>query len=57
MENSKSGLSFWSVLQLIFIVLKLCGVIKWSWLWVLSPVWIGAIIAVILVILYVWANS
>lgn len=28
------------LLQVAFIVLKLCGVIKWSWLWVLAPTWI-----------------
>jgi hypothetical protein len=30
-----------------FIVLKLTGVIAWSWWWVLSPVWISAILVVI----------
>lgn len=28
------------LLTLIFMVLKLCGVITWSWWWVLCPVWI-----------------
>jgi hypothetical protein len=31
---------FASVLGLIFITLKLTGVITWSWWWVLSPFWI-----------------
>jgi len=31
-------LSFFEVLTLIFIVLKLGNVIDWSWLWVLSPI-------------------
>lgn len=26
------------VLTIVFIVLKLCGVISWSWWWVLSPI-------------------
>lgn len=30
-----------TVLVIIFIVLKLCNVIAWSWFWVLSPFWIG----------------
>ena len=34
MRNSGSGLG---TLTLIFIVLKLVGVIDWSWWWVLSP--------------------
>ena len=34
------GTGFTGILALIFIVLKLCGVITWSWLWVLAPIWI-----------------
>ena len=42
MENdSRYGMGFTSVLTLIFIVLKLCKVITWSWWWVLSPIWIS----------------
>ncbi len=48
----RMGMSFLEVLQLIFIVLKLCKVIKWSWVWVLSPSWIPLIIAVIGLIIY-----
>lgn len=29
-----------SALSLLFIGLKLTGYIDWSWLWVLSPLWI-----------------
>ena len=25
-------------LTMIFVTLKLCGVISWSWLWVISPI-------------------
>lgn len=32
------------ILGLIFMVLKLCGVIKWSWLKTLSPFWIGLLL-------------
>lgn len=46
------GLGFVDVLLLIFIVLKLTGVISWSWLWVLSPLWIsiGIVIITLLII-------
>lgn len=37
MEN---GISLSGVLTIVFVVLKLVGVIDWSWWWVLSPVWI-----------------
>lgn len=40
-----------SMLLVAFIVLKLCGVITWSWLWVLAPLWIS--IAFVLVILLI----
>lgn len=42
----KGGIGFTGALQLLFIALKLMGFIKWSWVWVLSPIWISAIIAV-----------
>jgi hypothetical protein len=31
-------------LVLIFAVLKVTGLISWSWLWVLSPIWITLLI-------------
>jgi hypothetical protein len=33
---------FLGTLTIVFVVLKLCGVIEWSWWWVLSPLWIPA---------------
>ena len=36
-----------STLVTLFIILKLTKVISWSWLWVLSPIWITIIIAVV----------
>ena len=38
-------MNFLSWLTLVFIVLKLCGVIGWSWVWVASPIW-GAMVVV-----------
>lgn len=37
---SSSGVGFGSLLLLLFIGLKLGGVIDWSWWWVMSPVWL-----------------
>lgn len=34
------GIGFGGLLLLAFIVLKLTGVISWSWWWVLAPVWL-----------------
>lgn len=44
-ENS-GGISFLGLLAIVFIVLKLCKVIEWSWWWVLSPIWGAAAILV-----------
>lgn len=38
----------------IFTVLKLTGVIAWSWWWITAPIWIPFLIAVILVIAFLW---
>lgn len=35
------------VLGVAFIVLKLCNVITWSWVWVLAPFWVGIIISLV----------
>lgn len=55
--STSSGISFTGMLTVVFITLKLCGVIQWSWLWVLSPVWINlAIIIVVLAVLYLFSQ-
>ena len=38
------GVSFLSILFLVFLVLKLTNVIDWSWWWVTAPLWIPIII-------------
>lgn len=49
-NSSGGGLSIASVLTLMFVVLKLVGVINWSWWWVLSPSWIWFVIAIIVIV-------
>lgn len=46
-DSSSKGLGLCDVLAVVSIVLKLIGVIDWSWWWVLAPVWIPVIIVVI----------
>lgn len=46
-NNSSGGITFFGLLTIVFIVLKLLGKITWSWLWVLSPVWIPFAVAII----------
>lgn len=48
---SGGGISFAGLLTIVFIVLKLCGVISWSWLWVLSPIWISWILLLIVLVI------
>lgn len=47
------SVSFGSLLTLLFIALKLIGVIDWSWLWVLSPLWISFLLVVIFAVIIV----
>lgn len=50
-NGSRGGIGFAGLLTIVFIILKLCDVIKWSWLWVLAPLWISAIITVLVIII------
>ena len=40
------------ILTIVFIILKLCKVISWSWLWVFAPVWGTLAVALIAFIVY-----
>ena len=51
-QSSSGGIGFCGLLTLVFIVLKLCKVINWSWLWVLSPIWITVTMVLICIIIY-----
>lgn len=50
-NNYNIGLNFTEGLTLVFIVLKLCKVISWSWLWVLSPLWIGFALILLIILI------
>ena len=39
--------SFMGLLCVAFVVLKLLGVITWSWLWVTAPLWGGFVLAML----------
>ncbi len=53
-EVAVGGTSFFTLLSILFIGLKLCGVITWSWWLVLLPIWIGfAVFVGVLVVLAV----
>jgi hypothetical protein len=44
----KLGIGFFSALEIVFIVLKLCKVINWSWGLVLLPLWGGAVLGLLI---------
>ena len=53
-SSSSGGIGFTGALTILFIALKLCHVIHWSWWWVLSPIWISfSIVLVILAIILI----
>ena len=60
-ETSSGGIGFCGLLTIVFIVLKLVGVINWSWFWVLSPMIfsVGFTVLFLLIVfaLMIWANS
>lgn len=50
-SSSAGGIGFVGLLTIVFIVLKLCKVITWSWWWVLSPIWI--VVAIVVIICFI----
>ena len=49
-SSSSAGIGFTGLLTVAFIVLKLCHVIDWPWIWVLSPLWIGFILGILIIV-------
>lgn len=47
------GIGFCGLLTIVFIVLKLLGVINWSWIWVFAPLWIDFIIALFIIVIFI----
>lgn len=57
-ENNQAsgGIGFFGLLGILFIGLKLTGVIDWSWWWVTAPLWGGFAFVVAAIILVIgWA--
>ena len=48
-QGRSSGVSVGTVIQTVFIILKLTGNIGWSWVWVMAPLWgMSALVVIIL---------
>lgn len=48
-SSSSGGIGFTGLLQIVFIILKLCHIIEWSWWWVLAPTWITVLLLAVVV--------
>lgn len=49
-EDVRHG-TFWNTLLAVFVIGKLFGVIHWSWLWVLCPLWLPILVGCIIIAL------
>ena len=45
------GIGLGTILFIVFLILKLCGTINWSWWWVTSPIWIPFGFSIIVIII------
>ncbi len=53
--SSGGGIGFIGLLTIVFITLKITGFIDWSWWWVLSPIFAGAaLVLLFLLIVGIW---
>lgn len=50
MDTRAGDIGFFGALALVFIILKLTHVIDWSWVWVLSPIWIPLLIIIVIIV-------
>lgn len=56
-NGSSGGIGFVGLLQIVFIALKLCKVIDWSWWLVLAPTWISFGFLIIIVVIVIIAKK
>jgi hypothetical protein len=50
-NNTGGGMGLGTILFLIFLVLKLTNYIDWSWWWVSAPLWVTAILYIVIAII------
>lgn len=51
--NVNVGSLLSTLLLVAFIVLKLCHVIEWAWVWVLAPLWIPTALVLVIFLIAV----
>lgn len=45
-SSSNGGIGVLGLLGVVFVVLKLVGIIDWSWWWVTAPFWAGFVLLI-----------
>jgi hypothetical protein len=50
------GIGTFGLLGVAFIVLRLCNVIDWNWIWVLAPFWLPIAIALVVILIGIIAG-
>jgi hypothetical protein len=43
---NNTGIGFFGLLTIVFIILKLTNYIDWSWFWVLAPLWMPPVLII-----------
>lgn len=52
---TSGGIGLGGAVFIVFLVLKLCGVIDWSWWWITAPLWGGFVLVIIIfIIVFIW---
>ena len=49
-NTQNTGIGMSGVLFTVFLILKLTGVIAWSWWWITAPLWVPAAVLIIIIV-------
>lgn len=49
--SRSGGIGFFGLLGIVFITLKLCGVIDWEWWLVLAPIWVPVLVVFVVILI------
>ncbi len=52
MDGKTGGIGIFGTVGVVFTVLKLCGLVSWSWWWVLAPFWVPFSLALIVLLVF-----
>ena len=52
-SSSSGGISVFGLMGVMFIGLRIAGVISWPWVWVLAPFWVPLVLGVILLLILI----